>query len=248
MKVSIVIAILESYEVVRRQMLWFKKMNLPDDVEIIFVDDGSDPPIDFNCCELKNFRHYRKNTEGMWTQPAARNFGATQAKGKYLLLTDIDHIVPRELIEVGRNPEYDVVRFKREAGVIDENGDFTQDMAVLRSYGLLPERKLRLPPHGNSYLINRKLYLDLGGVSEQYVGTGKYPNREEVPLKQKLKRLLEQGKISICDDDKRPTIYMIPNGKYCGDKDYNPFGLFHNLTRSIRASRIRQREWQNSQS
>ena len=45
MKVSIVIAILDSHEIVRRQLLHFDKMRLPDDVEVIFVDDGSRPPL-----------------------------------------------------------------------------------------------------------------------------------------------------------------------------------------------------------
>jgi len=26
-------------------------------------------------------------------------------------------------------------------------------------------------------------------------------------------------------------LLMFPNGQYCGDVDYNPFGLFHTLTR-----------------
>jgi len=43
MKLSIVISIYQSHEIVRRQALHFAKMGLPDDVEFIFVDDGSDP-------------------------------------------------------------------------------------------------------------------------------------------------------------------------------------------------------------
>ena len=248
MKLSIVIAVLNSHEVLRRQLLHFGKMNLPDDTELIIVDDGSKPALTHDKTTNFKYRMYSTQNYGPWTQPAARNYGVKQAEGEFILVTDIDHIIPYKAIDIVRNnTEYDVIRFKRQAGVIDENGDFTQDMKVLREYGLLPERKLRLPPHSNSFAIRRGLYLGLGGVSEEHVGTGKYPNREEIPLKRGMNRLIKKGKLALWDSDDRPMIYMIPNGQYCGDKNYNPFGLFHNESRSIRLSRKRQRQWQNSQ-
>ena len=230
MKVSIVIAVLNSHEIVRRQIAHFKKMDLPNDVEIIFVDDGSDPPIDCPDSGLRNLTICSTGNKGKWTQPAARNYGAKQAKGEFCVFTDLDHIIPRESIEIARNCPADVVRFKREAAVLDEAGGFTQDMGVLRKWGF-DRGGLRIAPHGNSYIFRRKLFLELGGVDEKFVGTGKYPNREEVPLKAKLKKLAERGKIKIIDDDTKPMIYMFPNGRYCGDKDYNPFGFFHNTSR-----------------
>jgi len=45
-KLSIIIPVLNSHEIVRRQIKHFKKMDLPDDVELIIVDDGSDPPLE----------------------------------------------------------------------------------------------------------------------------------------------------------------------------------------------------------
>lgn len=243
MKVSIVHAVLNSHEILRRQILHYEKLNLPDDVEVIIIDDGSEPPLEDPTGTVKI---YYTNDKRPWTQPAARNFGAKKARGEFCIFTDIDHIISKEIIDVALNPPADVIRFKREVGVLDENGDFTQDMDVMREYGF-ERNKLRIAPHGNSYIIRTGLYLGLGGVDETYVGTGKYPNREEVPLKRNLKKLLEQGRITIIDDDTKPIIYMIPNGRYCGEKDYNPFGLFHDLSRSIRTSRKRQREWLNSQ-
>jgi len=242
MKVSIVNAILDSYEVARRQILHYNKIDLPEDVEVIFIDDGSEPPLNFDDIDKNfNFSLYATNDKRPWTQPAARNFGAKHASGEYCIFTDIDHILSREAIEVARHATADVIRFKRQAGVLDEMGHFTQDWNVLKKYGYNRD-KLRMPPHGNSYIFRKTLFLELGGVDTRFVGTGKYPNREEVPLKQKLKKLMGSGKITIIDDSTKPVIYMIPNGQYCGDKDFNPFGLFHNLTRSIRVSRQRQKE------
>lgn len=249
MKVSIVNAILNSPEIARRQILHYNKIKLPEDVEIIFVDDGSEPPLDFTGMEMNfEFFLYATNDKRPWTQPAARNYGAKKAKGDFLILTDIDHIISNEIIEEARNCQVDVIRFKREVGVLDENGDFTQEMNVLREYGF-DRNRLKIAPHGNSYIFRTKLFLELGGVDERYVGTGKYPNREEVPLKRKLKALLEQGKVTIRDDDSKPTIYMIPNGRYCGEKDYNPFGLFHGLSRKRNIGRETNKEkWRRKKS
>jgi len=227
MKVSIVIAILNSHEVVRRQILYFEKMPLPEGVEVVFVDDGSQPPLEFSADFLSI---HKVDIPGRWTQPAARNYGSRQAKGEFCIFTDIDHIISREVIEEALNPRADVIRFKREVGILDENGNFTQDMSVMREYGFIRD-SLKIAPHGNSYIMRTALYVGVGGVDERYVGTGKYPNREEVLLKKKLKALEKKDEIIVLQDKTKPTIYMFPNGRYCGDKDYNPFNLFHNLSR-----------------
>ena len=43
MRLSIIIPVLNSHEVVRRQLLHFERIGLPPDTELILVDDGSDP-------------------------------------------------------------------------------------------------------------------------------------------------------------------------------------------------------------
>ncbi|MHC4728175.1 MAG: glycosyltransferase family 2 protein [Planctomycetota bacterium] len=236
MKVSIVTSVLDSHKMVERQIHHYNKMNLPEDVEVIYVDDGSDPPINVDHMKKNfSFRVIATNDKRKWTQPAARNTGAKHARGKFLLMADLDHIVTMNLVNSALNCKVDVIRFNREVAVIDEFGEFTQDRDVLEEYGYIfghPKRDgVKIAAHGNSYIIRRDLYLECGGVDERYVGTGRYPNREEILLKRKLKRLEEQGSITIWQDRTKPTIYMIPNGRYCGHRDYNPFGLFHNLSR-----------------
>lgn len=225
MKVSIVIAVLDSHEIVRRQLLYFEKMNLSANVEIILIDDGSNPPLEHS--GMKNLIIQQTHNTQPWTQPMARNFGVAMASGEYVICTDIDHILPRETIENILNTKYDVIRFKRFVGILDANGEFSQDREALYQYGYPKNRDLRICAHGNSYAIKRELFLKLGGSQQKE----HYPNRDEVPLKRQLKRLSANAEISIIPDDERPFIYMIPNGRYCGDKNYNPFGLFHNLKR-----------------
>jgi glycosyltransferase involved in cell wall biosynthesis len=222
-KVSIVISVLNSHEVLRRQLLHFERMNLPDDVELIIIDDGSEPPLEGN---IKNLTMHATHDTRPWTQPIARNIGARMAKGEYLICTDIDHILSRELIDFVRATDYDVIRFRREAGVLNEDGTFTQDMSILKEYGYIKQR-LSMSPHGNSYAIKKELFEKFGGSQQRT----RYPNRDEQKIKRWIHKLGDE--IKVLKEDGRPTIYMIPNGRFCGEKDYNPFGLFHNLTRKF---------------
>ena len=235
MKLSIVIAVLNSPEMVRRQCLHFQEMPLSLGVEVVLVDDGSTPPLSRSDYGYPWLRVLRHDVDGDWTQPAARNFGVRHSFGEYILCTDIDHIITRELISTVLYMQYDVVRFKREVAILDQCGEFVQTEAVVKEYGYedrrFKSRGFRIAPHTNSFAMRRQLYLDLGGVSEKKVGSGVYPNREEQPLKRAFKRKAAAGDILIIPDDERPTIYMVPNGRYCGEKDYNPFGLFHDLKR-----------------
>ena len=245
--VSLVVSILNSHEIVRRHLLFFEKMPLPDWAEVIYMDDGSDPPLvtlvsdnlDINL-SIYETKDYRK-----WTQPRAENFGARRAVGEFMIHTDIDCIVDLKLFEAARNCPFDNLRLSRSGAVLDENGEFVRDHDTMREYGMREKfikRNLRMSPHGNSYIIRRSLFLDIGGVDERYAGTGKYPNRQEVTLKRALHKLRHAGEITIHDKRPKPTIYMFPVGRYGGGKDFNPKGLFHNVTRYTNKERRRMKE------
>ena len=226
MKLSIVIPVLNSHEIVKRQLLHFRKMNLPDDVELIIVDDGSDPPLEDDDEEAEIIR---TSDFLPWTQPKARNVGAARAEGEVLLFTDIDHIVTKPAVEFGRSFQYDYGRFKRELGVLDKNGNFTQDPKELTAFGLPTEKAyggLRISCHTLSMFIRRELFIMIGGFREK---THKYPTHDDGNMKRRLNRI---ERIRKCPDDERPYIYMFPNGRYCGDRDANPTGFFHGLKRA----------------
>lgn len=132
MKVSIIIPVLNSHEIVRRQILHFEKMGIPDDVEIILVDDGSVPAIEVDTklpVTVLTTNDFRE-----WTWPLARNAGAKLAKGDYFIMTDLDHIITREIIDQVLAFKGDHIRFNREFAILDENGNLTQDIEVLRKY------------------------------------------------------------------------------------------------------------------
>lgn len=241
--VSIIIPILNSHEVFRRQVLHFEKMGLPNDVELIFIDDGSDPPIttDSTICTILQTNDTRE-----WTWPIARNFGARHAKGEYLIMADLDHIITKEIIDKVRNFKGDFMRFHREFGVLDEEGNITQDRDVLRTYGLPDNYKLQFTPHRNQFAIHEELYRKMGGFREDRIGMP-YPQREDGDFAALWRRMYEAGEVRDFDDlyshAERPTIYMFPNGKYCegGDVDTNPFDLFHKLSRKTSKNRYHTR-------
>lgn len=238
MKVSIIIPILNSHEIVRRQVLHFEKMGLPEDVELIFVDDGSDPPIEIDTKLPLTLIH--TNDFRPWTWPVARNTGAKVAKGEYFIMADLDHIISKEFIETTKNFTGDHIRIKREFAVLLEDGTLTQDRQILMAYGM-PDRDVQLTPHRNQFAIHRDLYWKLGGFREDRIGLP-YPQREDGDFAKHWRLLYEKGEIRDFDDmhgyDNRPVLYMFPNGKFCGDVDHNPFGLFHNLSRKTSKNRF----------
>lgn len=232
MKLSIIISILNSHEILRRQLLWFKGLNLADDIEIILLDDGSDPPLHDFGIKVNNLTIHPTHDTRPWTVELARNLGARMAKGEYLLMTDIDYIIPWKAVQCVRTLREDKMRFKREFAVLDENGRFTQNLDVLRTYGLLEERIQKkgtyLPPHPNNFIMRRSTFFDIGGYREDRVDVP-YPNGGDRWFKRTWAKAEEQGKVTLCPN--RETLYMFPNGQFCGDVDYNPFGLFHTLSR-----------------
>jgi glycosyltransferase involved in cell wall biosynthesis len=213
-------------------MLHLDKIGIPEDTEVILVDDGSDPAIEVEPREWLTL--LKTNDYRAWTWPLARNAGAKIAKGDYLLIVDLDHIITREIIDQVRAFTGDHIRFNREFAVLDENGDLTQDLEVLRAYGLDKNRDVHLNPHRNQFAMHKDLYKKMGGFREDRIGKP-YPQREDGDFSKLWDKLYAKGEIKDFDDlvgfDKRTTLYMFPNGKYCGDVDQNPFGLFHTLTR-----------------
>lgn len=226
MKLSIIVPVLNSHEIVRRQLQYFTDMPFSWNSEVILIDDGSKPEIPGG--DPRIVRVIRTHDDRPWTQPIARNIGARFAEGENLLFTDIDHIIPKETIEFAENCPYDYARFRREIAVLDENGKFTQDRDVLEKYGYPKENGLRVGCHTLSMVIKASVFKKTGGFREN---VGHYPTHDDGDMKKKLIRL----GASKCPDnnpDERPMIYVFPNGRFCQNNAPDPFGLFHNLERN----------------
>lgn len=244
MTLSIVIPVLDSHEILRRQLLHFENIGIPDDTEIIIVDDGSNPPLRYQGA-LPVMILPTHDTRP-WTWALARNAGARLATGDYLLMFDIDHIVTRPLIDKVRTFGGIKMQFVREYGVLTEDGILTQDRDILEQYGLPKDRKLQFPPLPNNFAMRRDVFWELGGYREDLVDRP-YPQGED-RLWKKTWYNYERKTGARCHPY-RPTIYMFPNGYLCGDGnvDFNPFGLFHKLSRATRRNfsvhKKRGRRW-----
>jgi hypothetical protein len=240
-RLSIVIPFLNSHELVRRQVLWFKKLNIPDETEVIWMDDGSDPPIEIPDAPCKNFRLVPTNDKRPWTSSLARNKAAKMAQGEYFLMTDGDYIVTQQAVDRAMRFNGDREGFKRYFGILDENGELKTDEYNLLKYGVNAEylhlRKGKISPHPNNYVISRRVWDMIGGYNEDRIINNTYPQGEDRQFKRDLMRLQEEGRVKCEDTDARARLYMFPNGQYCADGrdvDYNPFNLFHDLTRKTK--------------
>lgn len=242
MKLSIIIPVLDSHEVFRRQCLHFEKIGIPDDTEIIIVDDDSDPPIEYH--GPLPLTILQTHDPRPWAWAPARNMGARAAKGKYFLMYDLDHFVRRDLIDFVRGFTGDKVQFLREFAVITEDGSFSQDIPTLVDYGWpesrLEDKGLSIPPHPNMFAMHRDVYLgDLNGYREDRVERG-YPQGEDSDFKRRWHKLVVEGKRHVCTF--RPTIYTFPTGKLVGhDVDFDPKGLFHKLSRAVESNHFYRR-------
>jgi glycosyltransferase involved in cell wall biosynthesis len=234
-KVSVVINVLNSHEIVRRQIEHFRKMDLPDDVEIIFIDDGSNPPLSFPDNGLKNLSILYTNDKRPWTQGIARNFGASKAKGEYLMMTDIDHIFTKEAIESVRNYSGDKMIFFRFYGALDENGDLLTTPEPLIKYGIdlatARRRRMCLGVHGNTFAIKKSIFMELGGYDESLCNQRRHQKKgrgEDVFFKLAYDIKAAEGVYKITDVG--PKIYIFPIGRFHTNGDTNPLGLFHSLS------------------
>lgn len=130
--------------------------------EVVLVDDGSPEPaaVVARPDGLPELRIFRVADDRPWWQHGARNIGAHEAKGPWLLLTDIDHILTasaadallKQLGILGAETAYFLHRVEADTGLPTEN-----------------ERGQR-KPHPNSFVMTRELFWRVGGYDEDYCG------------------------------------------------------------------------------
>lgn len=210
-------------------------MNLPNDVEFIFVDDGSNPPLKYSG-GIRNFAWYYTNDKRPWTQGLARNLGAKQAKGEYFLFTDIDHIITKEAIEAVRQFDGDKMVFVRYFGILNTRGNIICDAQSMLNFGLDKKRYKRRGLcggiHGNTYAIKSDIFHRIGGYDRQYCESGFHVGgiymSEERQFNIQYDRLVKSGNAKPTVTG--PDIYCYPVSRFHKDKDNNPYGLFHSLS------------------
>ncbi len=141
-----------------KQIATFNKYseNARKRLELIVVDDGS--PIGHRAeehLEIKpegfSFSLYRILVDLRWNWLQARNLGAKEAASGWLLLTDIDHIIPAKTMERIIKTDYEERYFYTFPRINWIDGT-------------------EYKPHPNSYMMTKKLFWRIGGYDETYAG------------------------------------------------------------------------------
>jgi hypothetical protein len=160
---TLVMAYYENAGMLREQFRHL--MGLPQDIQrnlsLIIVDDGSPTAPAFDALEpgqwaelkltLERVQLWRMGVDVRWNQDACRNIGARHARTSWLLLTDMDHVVPADTWR----------------------GVMTTKILKSRAYRF---QRINAPagdpykPHPNSWAISRGLYWRVGGYDEALAG------------------------------------------------------------------------------
>ena len=125
-------------------------------VEVIVVDDASPgTPATIRETGVQTSL-YRIEVDVAWNWLQARNIGAHHARGEWLILTDIDHMVPLETV----TQLLAGIQQRRWASEEEFYTFARADAPDLRPY----------KPHLDSFFMARRFFWDVGGYDEDYAG------------------------------------------------------------------------------
>lgn len=152
-RVTLVVPFYENHEFLKTQVAHWAGLppRLLEHLEIIVVDDGSPQPLEQLVVPGVRLRQFRIDVDVRWNWLAARNIGAHHAGGEWLLLTDMDHVVTREVLEVAI---YSDALDLRTVYAFDRREHTGQDLA----------------PHSASFLMSKAMFWRIGGYDEALSG------------------------------------------------------------------------------
>jgi len=149
---SIVIHIYNNQDVLNLQTEYWTKWASIQNLELILIDDGSNPKLDFSAVPHW-IKKIRITSDIAWNQPGAKNLGARLALGSWLLFLDADQFftandileLNSKLAQLEKNTIY---RFKRRCSKTEQPLDI----------------------HQNCQLISKQDYENFGGYDEDFAG------------------------------------------------------------------------------
>lgn len=155
-RVTLVLPYYCNPQFLRQQLAWWGTYpeHLKALFSVILVDDGSPSPawdVLTQCSPLPvSLRHFRIDVDVRWNWLAARNIGAHHAEPGWLLLTDMDHVLPESTLDAlvfGQHDASKIYGFSR----IEHTGE-------------------ALAPHPNSWFLTRDMFWQMGGYDETLSG------------------------------------------------------------------------------
>ena len=226
---SIIVPVYNSHRVVSRHIKHFDKMNLPDDIEIIFMDDGSNPPLKEYIGQIKcnNFYIYPTGDTRPWTQPCAKNLGVKISQGEYIFITDVDHILPKEVVMEAYKFRGDKMGFTRSFAILSHNGEIFKDPESLFKYGFnrnqYTRRGRRVYIHTNTFVMRKKIFEEIGGYKERLCNKGIHAHLDDSHLYRQYENYQAAGK--CLPQEMGGEVYVFP------ETSIDPKKLFHKMSR-----------------
>lgn len=161
--------------------------DLPQEIaarlHVVIVDDGSPSNTasealrDTKLPALASFQLWRMLRDIPWNQDACRNLGVRYAPADWLLLTDMDHIVPAPTwyaLMCGKLDKRTVYRFGRVSA----------------------PRMEPYKPHPNSWALTKRTYWECGGYDERLCGN--YGTDGDFLVRVRSRRTIEElGEVLI---------------------------------------------------
>lgn len=124
-------------------------------LHVIVIDDGSPKyralPEHIEDIGLASFQLYRTLVDVRWNWLFCRNLGVSKATTEWVLMTDIDHVLPLETLRT----------------LLDGDLD---DQAVYRFSRVDAPHLTPYKPHPNSWFLTRTMFDRIGGYDERFSG------------------------------------------------------------------------------
>lgn len=158
--ITLIVPYYENAEMFREQQRQWRALpsDTRDALHVIVVDDGSptlpaskavDPT---TAPALASFRLFRTKVDVRWNWIFCRNLGADQAKTDWILMTDMDHVIPNETWRRVMRGKLDPLRAYRLSRVVAPNHEASH-------------------PHPNTWLMTRHMFRErIGGYDERFSG------------------------------------------------------------------------------
>jgi len=154
--VTLVLPYYENPRFLAQQLGWWStySTHLKQFLSVILVDDCSPTTTAASVLEAIGapvlLRQFRIDVDVRWNWLAARNIGAHHAKDGWLLLTDMDHVLPATTLD-------GLVYGKHDPGTI---------------YGFSRRESTgeNIAPHPNSWFMTRDMFWTVGGYDERLSG------------------------------------------------------------------------------
>jgi len=153
-KITFISAYYENPTMLKMQLENFKSYSriIKDNLELIFVDDCSPLLAKIDIVTGCYTRLFRSLVDIRWNQDFCRNLAVSQAVTPWLLLTDIDHLIPES-----------VMRHLMLSRQINEEVSY-------RFGRVTAPENTHHKPHPNTWFMTKEIYKATGGYDERFAG------------------------------------------------------------------------------